>query len=186
MQLNIDIKGLKELKSKLNPQLVKKAGAKTLNDMSTAVRSETSKTIRTRYTLPAARVKEGIKLVSKAFTNKLEAVIMFIGKPPGLQNFKMKMTPAKDFKKGWRPASITAEVIKGEKKQVRGGFYITGKLGVFRRETPKRYPIERLQGPSVKGMFNAIGGKKVVEKVLGERMSKTFWRHYNFYRSKAK
>ncbi len=186
MNLDFKFEGIKKLQRQLDPKIVKKATAKTLNVMAVAVKTKSAKKIGERYTLPSARIKKGIQKTATATTNKLMAALLFIGKTPGIQHFKLKVKEPRKLKTGYKAGSVSVAVIKGQRKQVKGGFVIAGKAGVFKRETKERTPLIRIPGPSIRGMFRKIGGSKVVHKVLNERMKKTFWQFYDYYRSRVR
>lgn len=200
MEIKIDIKGVEEVKKMLDPKIYLSAMRATLNDLSSAVNTQVSKQIKERYTLPSARIKQGIE-VKKAGKDDMRAILTFSGKPPGLQHYKAVQTlvnvqrkinkgsiiikrlkRARQMMKG-----VSVEVIKGSRKVVRGAFLATtgkGGIGVWRRKGKERMPIERRYGPSIRGMFKQMGGKQLAEKVVGERLAQIFRRNVDRYEYK--
>ncbi|MEF9426966.1 MAG: phage tail protein, partial [Candidatus Mariimomonas ferrooxydans] len=132
------MEGLDKAMKQLDPKIVKKATVKTINDLASGIKTQSAKEIGERYNLPAKRIKQGIKIIAKATQSNLRAILSFTGKPPGLQHYKAKMAQARRLKKGYRPGSVSVEVIKGRRKQVKGGFMMAGKTGIFRREAKSR------------------------------------------------
>jgi len=190
MQFSVEIEGLDKLKDSLSPKHLKIAMARTLNEMTTASRTEVSKLIKQTYTLPAKRIKEGIVITGKAAQTKLEAEIAFVGRPPGLQHYKTRGLETVR-KKG---KYISVEIKKGHQKIKRRAFTISGKIGIFERGIYqggrfiplKEKKIARLLGPSIRGMFNKIGGITIIQRILNEKMSKRFWDNYNYQILKKK
>lgn len=200
MELKIEIKGLEEVKKMLDPKIYRSAMRATLNDLSSAVSTQVSKQIKDRYTLPSARIKQGID-IKKAGADDMRAVLTFSGKPPGLQHYKAVQTlvnvqrkqtskgiVTKRFKRARQMMKgVSVEVIRGGRKLVRGAFLMTttkGGGGVWRRKGEDRMPIERRFGPSIKGMFKQMGGKTLAEKIVGERLAQIFRRNVQRYEYK--
>lgn len=199
MELKINIKGLDEVKKMLDPKIYQKAMVATLNDLSSAVSTQVSKQIKERYTLPSARIKDGIGI--KKAGNDMRATLTFSGKPPGLQHYKAVQTLVNVQRKVSKGSIVTkrlkrsrqalkgisVEVIKGSRKIVRSAFLATtnkGGIGIWRRAGKERMQIKRLFGPSIKGMFIKIGGKTIAEKVVGERLAQIFRRNVERYEYK--
>ncbi len=177
MKVDVKFEGLDKVRRRLDATIVKKAAAKTLNDMSKASKTEISKTIRGLYTLPAKRIKKDIIIKTKASVYKLLAIISFKRFPtPGMQHYK-----ARRIKSG----GVSVVIKKGQRKKVGSWFMpVSSKLtGVYRRIGSGRGNIERKFGPSVGGMFASLGGARRIQKLLKERMSRTFWGHYRWLSS---
>lgn len=200
MEFKIKIKGVEEAKKMLDPKIYQKAMRATLNDLSSAINTQVSKEIRERYTLPSARIKQGID-IKKAVGNNMRAILTFSGKPPGLQHYRAIQTLVNVQRKISKGSIITkrlkrarqmmkgvsVEVIKGRRKVVRGAFLATtgkGGIGVWHRKGKERLPILRLFGPSIRGMFKQMGGKTIAEKVVGERLAEIFRRNIQRYKYK--
>lgn len=201
MEFRIEIKGLDDVKKALDPKIYQKAMRATLNDLSSAVSTQVSKQIKERYTLPSARIKQGINV--KKAGDDMRAILTFSGKPPGLQHYKAVQTlvnvqrkqtskgiVTKRFKRARQMMKgVSVEVIRGSRKLVRGAFLMTtgkGGGGVWRRKGKDRMPIERKFGPSIKGMFTQMGGKTLAEKIVGERLAKIFQRNVERFEYKRR
>jgi len=203
--MQIEIKGVKRMMKQLDPKIVKKATAKTLNDMAAASKTEIKNKISEKYTLPKGRIGKGIRIIVNATTSRLYAIISFLGRPPGLQHYKAKEVTAKGIqysmgkygmvgkklKRGKATKGVSIEIIKGKRKTVRKAFLAVmraGGSGVWKHSPndQNKRKIERLFGPSIKGMFNALRGRMIIQQVLKKRLEKTFWRHYDFYKGKNK
>lgn len=198
MNFNIQIEGIEQLKRKLDPQIIKRAMAATLNEMGTAIKTEMAEQITGRYMLTSARTKEGIKIKNKATPSKLTAEVTFIGRTPGLQHFKAKQITTsgvqysigkhgiigRKLKRKKPSMGVSVEIIRGQRKTVRGAFMAfmpKGGTGVWKRLGKNRTPIERKFGPSIKGMFLATAGVKKVQEIVSTKINKSFHRNYERY-----
>jgi hypothetical protein len=185
MQFNIKITGVQEALKTLNPKIVQRVTSRTLNDLSSAIKTQTAKQIRETYTITSERIKDGIRLTQKATPQKLSAIVTFGEKVPGLQQYSMRATQPKRTKKGYKPPLISVAVKKRQRKILRQVFLVPNKIGIFAVGEYKggrfihikgRRPINRLLGPSIKGMFRATGGYEKAQKVVNERINGIFER----------
>lgn len=185
MQYDIKVTGVQEALKSLNPKVVQRVTTRTLNDLASAVKTQTSKQIRETYTITSKRIKDGIRLTQRATPQRLTAIVTFGEKVPGLQHYSMRATQPKRTKKGYKPPVISVAVKKGQRKILRKVFLISNKIGVFAvgeyhsgKFIPMkgRRPISRLLGPSIKGMFRATGGYQKAQQVVNERMNGIFER----------
>jgi len=196
--LKVRLEGIEEAKALLTPKQYERAMRATVNDLAGTIRTQTAKAIKRRYTLPAARVKEGI-VVRKA-RQDMTASITYTGRPPGLQHFKARqvrksggvaysLQMGKHGMTGRRlrrgsPSGVTVEVVKGRRKPVSRGFMAVmpgGGVGVWKRKGKKRLPIKRLHGPSIKGMFRRTGGMRRARLIVNKELSKKFMRNVRRY-----
>ena len=201
MQAVIRIKGLKNAIKDLNPRIYQSALAATVNDLSGAVKTEVAQRIKTRYTIQSSRVKAGIRIKTRAIRLRPQAVIEFMRKPPGLQHYKaIQITTAgvrysvkgkgkeiakRQLKRGKPTQGVSVEVIRGQRKVVRGAFLAQmrrGGIGIWRTKKGTKRKLERLYGPSVGGIFRAIGGEEIARRIINERILRVFSRQIERYR----
>ena len=201
MQAVIRIEGLKNAIKDLNPRIYQSALAATVNDLSGAVKTEVAQKIKTRYTIQSSRVKAGIGLKARAMRLRPQAVIEFMRKPPGLQHYKaIQITTAgvrysvkgkgkeiakRQLKRGKPTKGVSVEVIRGQRKVVRGAFLAQmrrGGIGIWKIKKGTKRKLERLYGPSVGGIFRAIGGKEIARRIINERIQRVFSRQIERYR----
>ena len=203
MKLSFAIKGLDHVKKNLNPQIYSSALAGSINDLSKAVITETSQQIKQRYSISTARVKPNIKITARATKTRPRAEIIFKRRPPGLQHYKpveitmagIKRTMgkhgvvARKMKRSKSTRGVSVEVKRGEKKTVKGAFLATmphGGVGIWRIKRGEKKGLKRLYGPSIGGMFTAIGGKDIAQKIIDERIEKVFMRQVERQRFKVR
>ena len=201
MQAVIRIEGLKNAIKDLNPRIYQSALAATVNDLSGAVKTEVAQRIKTRYTIQSSRVKAGIKLKARAIRSRPQAVIEFMRKPPGLQHYKaIQITTAgvrysvkgkgkeiakRQMKRGKPTQGVSVEVIRGQRKIVQRAFLAQmrrGGIGIWRTKKGTKRKLERLYGPSVGGIFRAIGGEEIARRIINERIQRVFSRQIERYR----
>jgi len=201
MQAVIRIEGLKNAIKGLNPRIYQSALAAAVNDLSGAVKTEVAQKIKTRYTIQSSRVKAGIKLKARAIRSRPQAVIEFMRKPPGLQHYKaIQITTAgvrysvkgkgkeitkRQMKRGKPTQGVSVEVIRGQRKVVQGAFLAAmrrGGIGIWKIKKGTKRKLERLYGPSVGGIFRAIGGEEIARRIINERIQRVFSRQIERYR----
>ena len=201
MQAVIRIEGLKNAIKDLNPRIYQSALAAAVNDLSRAVKTEVAQKIKTRYTIQSSRVKAGIKLKARAIRSRPQTVIEFMRKPPGLQHYKaIQITTAgvrysvkgkgkeiakRQLKRGKPTQGVSVEVIRGQRKIVQRAFLAQmrrGGIGIWKIKKGTKRKLERVYGPSVGGIFRAIGGKEIARRIINERIQRVFSRQIERYR----
>jgi len=88
------------------------------------------------------------------------------------------------YRKKKKSTSISVEVIKGHRVIVKHAFLLfprRGGVGIFKRKGKSRYPIERLYGPSPRGMAKTVGVDKILEKVVNTEGNKILERSLKRY-----
>lgn len=173
------IEGISAVLNQLGEATVSNAIRNTLNDLAKTTKVQTAKVIGKRYTLKAKRIKDGIsvKRVSTLDPQRMVAYVSYIGRTPGLQHYRARFKQGKASRRGYRPPSVTVEVVRGQRKKISGGFSIPGIQGIFERQSSGRYPLKRLPGPSPRGMFKAAGGSNLIRDVLQPIATPVFNRH---------
>lgn len=161
--IKIEVKGIKEVLELLDPKMIKRVVPRTLNKVGQQAQTALSRKVRETYNITASRLKEAIT-TQKATTNNPEVTIRARGRRPGLQHYG-----ARQVRKG-----VSVLVTKaGGRKVIRHAFIPKTIVGVYRRKTKKRLPIERLTGPSVPQMIGKVGVNEFM-KVVDEKIEKVF------------
>ena len=170
--IKVDESMLRDVQSRLKeiPQKAPNVISASLNRTVTNVASNLSKEIRKTYTVKAGDIKGTITRV-RATPQTLSASVKSKGGTMGLDKFKTSALMATSRKGGVKSVKINrkpvkAAVKKGQMKKVMDGFVATvNGPKIFKRQTKKRLPIERLHGPSVPQM---AGSPEVGEAVNRE------------------
>ena len=192
-----DFKSAKLTKRKLDPKLTERATAQAINDTAKAVNKGNALEMKKDYNSPPKRIKQNIR-ITKATSSRPVATITFRGRPPGLQHYGARQRvvtgggvtalgvnrksgglSGRRLKRG-RGHAVRVEVIKGKRRQIKGGFLQVmpgGGIGVFRR-TGEGRSIERLHGPSVAGMFKARDGADRSARIVRLELPSNFNRRY--------
>lgn len=187
IQTNIQnvIDGLEKEKA-----LSKKVIERTVGDMRTRGPGWVSKAVREEYNISPKDVKEACH-TEKAGSLSLggahvdDVALVYRGRVLTYTHFKMRVN------KGSQPYPISAEVKKGNRRQLHGKSRNTGKPFLahaggantkqipFQRETDSRLPIMALKTVSVPQMVEDGKGniKPKVEQVINENLKKRF-EHY--------
>lgn len=204
-ELDVKIEGLENLIREFgeDDKRLKKVHRNTIKELAKRVKTRTAQEMVQVYTLPSKRIKSSIALKWPTYTQP--AIVTFSGKPPGLQHYKPKETRGRmklalsgakkgggitgtRTKKAGKQQGLTVEVHKGTRRLVEGAWLdmYNNAIGVFKRipgTESSRYPgkekIDRLHGPSIMGMFNAIDGMATVRKVIWEDADKIFNREWD-------
>jgi len=140
-------------------------------------RQEALNLIRDRYNIKEGDLRREIK--TDIHPSKLEAVITAKGRPISLFKFSPKAVVERIHGKskalysklgkaraGRRAAGVSVQVVKGQRKLVRGGFLVklkTGHEAIFKREGKARLPIKKLSTIGSPSMF---GGSRIINKVI--------------------
>lgn len=150
-----------------------KVAAKAINEGLRAGRTLASKNIRERYKIKAAELKgEGMK-TKKANASNLDASLEFKGKMLPVTLFSPRVAKVKLRKTGRQ--YVSAEIIRGNRKLVKGAFIAKGR--VWERRQPKRIPIFPVSTISVAHM---VGHQKISDDVQ-ETIAKTTSKRMDHY-----
>lgn len=148
--VDVDEHRIREIQQKLGdmqnkaPVIISSA----MNRSITALSTELTKGIRSKYHIKAGQIKDATKKTN-ASPGNLSAQVNISGKPIGLDKFKVTPKTVNPRRK----SPIKVAVKKGGGAPVKGAFNanVNG-LKVMRRTTKKRLPIERLYGPAIPQM----------------------------------
>jgi len=176
--LKVDLKNfepvIKEMSKMADKKTMNTIIIRSANDAAKSGAAESRRQIREEYTLPLSELK--IRVKPYLSVRELCAGIKMNGTPIPLAEFKY--TPK--IPSYQNPAPIKVEIKKGQKtilgKNSSSGIspFIaimkSGKMGIFRRKTEKRLPIESFPGPSVAGLINA--NEDVQNKILDYTLQK--------------
>ena len=177
MKVSIQLKGLDNVLKKLDPKNFQKAVIRSLDRTAKAGRQEALNLIRDRYNIKESDLRKEIK--TDIHPSKLEAVITAKGRPISLFKFSPKVVIEKihgkskalysrlgKAKAGRRAAGVSVQIVRGQRKLVRGGFLVklkTGHEAIFKREGKARLPIKKLSTIGSPSMF---GGSRIINKVI--------------------
>lgn len=198
MKVDIEIKGIKELMAKLDPNKVRLAANSALNKVAAQAKTEASKQIRSEYNIKASDVSKNMKLTTRARGDQMEAEITGTKRGMALSYFGAKqlgvIANKKSFRltrraSGGRGGAVSVEVKKGGRKTLRGDpkpfitKFKSGHIAVVQREGKDRKPIQQLLGPGIALLF---GSKKIMaatKKLINEKFDSIF-KHELEYRMK--
>jgi len=191
LTVTVDIKGLEEIKRKLDPKRLEKILVRTLNKVGAQDNTAMSKKLRETYNIKKKRIDQAFT-VRRASNSSLAYEIKIRERTPGLQHYSANKTG-----KG-----VTVKIISTSgRKVVKGGFMANTPQGAIaiwktKKESARimksgRYrgtgiwqvPIKRLYGPSVPGMINSIG-INLFEKVVTEKFDKVFSHEFDWEMSR--
>ncbi len=207
---DIKLEGVDKALKQFDSKIVIRSANAAINDVAKQGINEAERIIRSEYNIKPSRLKQFLKLTSRAIGNSLEAVIT--GKGLGLA---LSYFDAKQIGRAIRSLRIGAQRIKtvlakrgqryggevtalvkyvGGRKVVTGKYdnkpFIaqmkTGHIGVFVRQGKERKPIEQLYGPGVGGLFGTSSIMDRTKKVINEKFSSRFLYWLNRYRGNAR
>lgn len=129
--------------------------SRAMNRAATNINSNIKKEVRKEYNIKAGDIKDNMEKPIRSTKNRLKAEVRSIGRPIGLEKFKVSPKTVNPKRK----SPIKIGVKKDGVKAVMGAFVadINGKK-VFERTSKSRLPIRKLFGPSVPQM---IGNEEV-------------------------
>ena len=145
--------------------------------------SALSRTSQRLKTESGRKAREMYVVKSKAVTDQ---VVLRRGSASSLSNelrWKGRNIPLMQFRTNPKSPNARTRVLKaavkraGGNKKVDGAFLArmqSGHIGVFRRSSRKRLPIEELYGPAVPVMLNNPAVVEHLERVAAEEMEKRF------------
>ena len=145
------------------PNGAERALSNAINRGISRVKTGAIRRVKEIYTVQSGAFNEATKIrVNKASTGNLVGFVSFAGYKIPLYKFKVTPT-APGVKK-----QVRAAVMKGGGTPFEDAFIAqmrSGHIGVFERETRKRFPIEKKMGLSAAQM---VGNEKVIETLEEE------------------
>lgn len=175
MALNINIKGLKNVRALLDPKKIARASRSAVNTTATATRKESFSEAEKVFNVKQSRLKKDSRgrrttFIVRASRTRKDARIEYkaVGRP-GLQHYRKDRSQTNKKKVGWKPTIRIKQ--SGSTTNLPRSFYGIGKLkgqGIFQRNTRNR-KIVRRTGPSIRTI---MADKGVITKIL--RKSKEF------------
>lgn len=139
-----------------------KARVIALNRAARSAVAQTVKFIRETYNIKASDLKGEIK-INRASVKDQRIQLRVSHKAIALVKYGARQTA-----KG-----VSFKEKKGERKSIESAFIATvGKgrhLGVFKRKTPKRFPIKELYGPSAMQLISSNVAQQYIEGIFYER-----------------
>ncbi len=155
------------------PGGVEKAQSRAINRALAATRTQVVKSIREEYNVKTRDVRETIKIHKATPTNPAGSVTSTGSMIPLIKFGPRPSTPGTG---GPGRPDLRVSVKKGESKTNPGAFVArmkSGALGVYRRKTAKRHPIEQLYGPAIPIMAGAADVAMEIEEkaqaIVGQR-----------------
>lgn len=206
----IKIEGLEQALKQFDPKHVMKAANSAINDVAKQGINEAERVIRSEYNIKPSRLKQFLKLTTRARGTSLEAIITGKGMGLALSYFDVKQVArsirtlrigAQKFKsiiakRGARYGGEVTALVKraGGRKIVTGKYdnkpFIaqmkTGHIGVFVREGKERKPIEQLYGPGVGGLFGTKNVMDRTKKVINDKFASRFSYWFDRYRGQSR
>lgn len=145
------------------PKGAERALSNAINRGLSKVRTGAVKKVKEVYTVQTSAFNEASRIrVNKASTGNLVGFVSFGGYKIPLYKFKVSPTAPGVRKK------VHAAVMKGGGTQFEDAFIAqmrSGHIGVFERETEKRFPIEEKMGLSAAQM---VGNERIIEMLEDE------------------
>lgn len=152
------------------PDAAPEAMSRAINRAADAAKTAAARKVRETYLVRHKDVVDTIK-ISKANPTRLIARVTSAGSVFPLTRFRVtpkQPQPVRAATVRWgksRPFTVIARVKRGEGGPIKSAFVAkmkSGHIGVFRRTTKDRKPIEQLHGPSIPQMLDS---KKVSDWV---------------------
>lgn len=167
--MQLEVKGLKEVREALDPKRYKKIATRVLNKLGSQGKTAISREVRNTYNIKRDRMDAGFYMRRATWEN-LAVLLRYRGKTPGLQHFDARKTNR----------GITVKVRKaGGRKVVKGAFMPNRIIGVYKREGKERFPIKRLYGPDIPGMVNMVG-EDAAQRVVDEKADKILTHEFEY------
>ncbi len=171
--MQLEVKGLKELKEAIDPKRYKKIATRVLNKLGSQGKTAISREVRNTYNIKRDRLDSGFYMRRATWEN-LAVLLRYSGRTPGLQRFDARRTNR----------GVTVKVRKSSgRRVVQGAFMPKRIIGVYKREGKERFPIKRLYGPDVPGMVNTVG-EDAAQRVIDEKANKILAHEFEYELSK--
>jgi len=160
------------------PGAAQKAAAAAINRAAQSAMTAASKAARENYYVKHSDVLNTMKLY-RATPADLSAMVVSRGHLLALSKFRVtpkNPNPAKAAKARWKKGKaspLVARVRKGEGGSIPGAFVArveSGHVGVFRRTTKAKYPVEHLYGPAIPQMLGSRSVSEAVETRAKEQL----------------
>ena len=174
MEIDIKLEGIDKVVAKMRPDIYKKSLNKTLNDIGSKVKTQSTKAVRQRYNIKAKTVKDNMQVKRSRYSDLSFALHIASGRR-NIINFG-----ARQVKKG---VNVKVKKTSGV-KLVKGAFIGNNGRTVFKRVKDKRLPIKAIKTLSIPQMFNKDIMQEV-DKDASSNFNKRFKTNFEFYISKA-
>jgi len=171
------------------PQVIKKAVARTLNRLATQARTQFVREIRGVYNVRAADVRKAIGIKQRATSAEPTSVLEASGRPVSLAHFGARQTRTgvsfKVLKRGARKRMRSAFILQrgGGPVVFARGRYSGGRL-VYAAKAP-RLPIQKLFGPAIPSMFSNREVNRVMTRFVANNFGPRFTHELLFARGQA-
>lgn len=160
------------------PGATQKAAAAAINRAAQSAMTAAARSARENYYVKHGDVLKTMKLY-KATPTDLAAMVVSRGYALPLTKFRIspnKPNPAKAAKARWRKgksSALVARVRRGEGGPIPGAFVArvkSGHVGVFRRTSKAKYPVEHLYGPAIPQLLSSRTVSEAVEQRASEQL----------------
>lgn len=175
MYIRVNLDGVKEIASNLDPKIMIRATTKALNDTIAEIKKMGNKKIREKYALKSGDINKEIS-IRKA---------NYITQSASLEIISADRTSFKRFNASQTKKGVTFRILKEGKRSLLGGAFILEKLGghVFKRVGEKRFPIFKMMADiDVAGLFKSSFLSEPIEKetqiIFDEKFEKA-WKRYS-------
>lgn len=171
MKPNVELKGLDKVLAVLNPDVVLKASARTLNELGSELKTDTVKEVRETYNVKASGLKSKLKTKNATFSNLKWTMEVPNDKRINLINFG-----ARKVKTG-----VSIKILnKGSRKVVKGAFIANQGKTVFQRKTKARLPIKTVTAMSPSQMISSKLRDRRIEEAT-RKAPKKFQHNFDYY-----
>lgn len=190
MQIDIRIKDQHLRRLTADSKAIRKATARSLNEILRAAKAQSARDIRQEITLKAGIVKKHI-VDTKAKPNmpvdSQKAVLSFSRKGIPLFDYNARPKVVGKSKLTGKPLVGVTVQVKKSRQLVKGGFIATmgsGKRGVFMRTTKRRLPIAMKFGPALGDVATNEGVTGPMSRLIEAKYAEAFARNLRFYMGK--
>ncbi len=202
MDVKIELKGIKEAMASFDPKNVRLAANSALNKVAAQAKTQISQQIREEYNVPAGKVSNYLRLISRAMGNRIEAIISGKGLGLALSYFGAKQEGVTlksiigqrgkkmpRLKSGRARGGEVSVVVRrsGGRKMVTGdpkpfiARFKSGHVAVVQRVDKRRTPLKEMFGPGVAGL---MGSKRIMEntkRFINEKFPGVFKHEMDYY-----
>ena len=172
--MDVKLEGLDKVLAVLNPDIVTKATAATLNTLGEQLKTQTTKEVRQTYNVKASGLKSKLKTTKATWSNLKWSMEVPSDKRVNLIHFGARKVAT----------GVSVKILKdGDRKVIKGAFIGNKGKTVFKRKGKERLPIKTVTAMSPSQMISVkLRDKKIEEarKKAPEQFKKTF----DFYISK--
>lgn len=190
MRIDIRIKDQHLRRLLADDKAIRKATARSLNEILRAAKAQSARDIRGEISLKAGVIKKHIadtKAKPTAPVADQKAVLSFSRRGVPLFDYNARPKVMGKSKLTNRPLIGVTVLVKQARKPVPGAFIArmgSGKRGVFVRTTTKRLPIAMKFGPAIGDVASNSTMQTSMNRLIEQRYAEVFSRNLRFYMGK--